>query len=151
MQTFPWTPAHSLTSETISLLVREQFPSLTPARVSALYEGWDNEALEINEEWMFRFPKRTDGELPLEREQAFLSRLRYVLPVPVPAYQLIGRPGPSLPFVFTGYPRLDGTPAIDWEERIRAILRNSGPPRLLHGDFSASTSCCRRTIGRSSV
>ena len=113
MQKSPWTPAHSLTSETVSLLVREQFPSLAPARVLARYEGWDNVAFEINEEWIFRIPKRTDGELPLERELALLSRLRNVLPVPVPAYQLIGRPGPSFPYVFAGYLRLNGTPAID--------------------------------------
>jgi hypothetical protein len=50
MQAFPWPPAHSLTNEAASFLVAAQFPQLAPARVTARYEGWDNEAFEINEE-----------------------------------------------------------------------------------------------------
>jgi hypothetical protein len=33
--------------------------------------------------------------------------------VPVPAYQMIGQPGPFFPYVFPGYRKLNGTPAID--------------------------------------
>jgi hypothetical protein len=85
MQAFPWTPAQTLTNETVSLLILAQFPSLAPARVTARYQGWDNEAVEINGEWIFRFPKRADGKLPLKRELALLSRLSTVLSVRIAA------------------------------------------------------------------
>ena len=68
------------------------------------HEGWDNEAFEINGEWVFRFPKRADGELPLKRELTLLPRLSTVLPVPVPVYQWIGQPGPSFPYYSRAIP-----------------------------------------------
>jgi hypothetical protein len=113
VQTFPWKPTHSLTDETASLLIAAQFPSLSPVRVKARHEGWDNEAVELNGKLVFRFPKCADGEVPPKRELVVLPRLSTALPVPVPAYQMIGKPGPFFPYVFPGYRKLNGTPAID--------------------------------------
>ncbi len=57
---------------------------LRPVRVTGRYEGCDNEAFQINGERIFRFPKRAEGELPLEVlrhyqgevDAGFLDRVR---------------------------------------------------------------------------
>ena len=113
MESYEWSAERVLTNQAVVSLIAAQFPVLSPVHVTARHEGWDNEAFEINGEWIFRFPKRADGELPLKRELALLPRLSTVVPLPVPAYQLIGQPCALFPCVFAGYLKLDGTPAID--------------------------------------
>ena len=75
MDPYGWSTDRSLKNETVTSLVAAQFPSLLRASVTARHEGCDNEAFELNGEWVFRFPKRADGEVPLKREQALLPRL----------------------------------------------------------------------------
>ena len=113
MKVSPWAAAHSLSNDTVSTLVADQFSVLRPARVTGRYEGWDNEAFEINNQWIFRFPKRAEGELLLRREIALLPRLSKTLPLPVPEYSFIGTPGPAYPYAFAGYEKLNGIPAIE--------------------------------------
>jgi aminoglycoside 2''-phosphotransferase len=107
----------------VSLLVAEQFPPLTPVFVTARYEGCDNQAFEVNDEWIFRFPKRADGELPLKREIALLSRVSAAVAIPVPEYRFIAKPGPVFPYMFAGYPKLKGTPAIELPLSLREAMQ----------------------------
>ena len=61
-----------------------QIRSFRPIR-----DGWDFFVLEVNGEWMFRFPRRPKGIAQLKREAAFLEKASPHLPVSVPRYERI--------------------------------------------------------------
>ncbi|MEW9033228.1 MAG: phosphotransferase [Planifilum fimeticola] len=61
-----------------------QIRSFRPIR-----DGWDFFVLEVNGEWMFRFPRRPAGITQLKREAAFLEKASPQLPVSVPRYERI--------------------------------------------------------------
>ena len=144
MEAFPWTATHSLTDEMVSLVIAEQFPKLAPALITARYEGCDNYAFEVNDEWIFRFPKRADGELPLKREIALLSRVSAAVATPVPEYRFIGKPGPVFPYMFAGYPKLKGTPAIELPLSLREAMPLAKPMgSILFAVHSISASDAR--------
>jgi aminoglycoside 2''-phosphotransferase len=98
---------------TASPLIAARVPHLAPALITARHEGDDEDVIEVNHEWVFRFPKRAECEAPLRRELALLPHVGASLPVPVPDYRLVGQPGPDHPRVFAGYRRLNGIPASD--------------------------------------
>lgn len=52
-------------------------------------DGWDFFVLEVNGEWMFRFPRRPKGIAQLKREAAFLEKVSPHLPGSVPRYERI--------------------------------------------------------------
>ncbi len=112
---FPWSSDRPLSDETARQLIESQFPRLAPVRVTARAQGWDNEAVEVNGEWMFRFPKRADAAPDVERELRLLARLAPRLPLPVPRYEFFGRATREFPYAFAGYRKLAGVPATHVE------------------------------------
>ena len=111
MNTFPWRTDRDLSGELARHLVESQFPQLAPIAVTNRAQGWDNEALEINGEWIFRFPKRADAALDLERELRLLPQIASRLPLAIPRYEFFGQSGAEFPYPFAGYRKLSGTPA----------------------------------------
>lgn len=89
-------------------LIAEQFPGLADCPVLPLGEGCDSSAFEVGGRWVFRFPKREDVARALARETALLPRLAARLPLAVPAFEFVGRPGPACPHPFVGYEKLPG-------------------------------------------
>lgn len=88
--------------------IQRAFPALAVTRIQSLGEGWDSAVWEVNDELVFRFPKRDDVVPWLRREIRLLPELRDALPVPTPRFTYIadGRSGWTRPFV--GYPKLEG-------------------------------------------
>ncbi|MDQ3814470.1 MAG: hypothetical protein M3347_11025, partial [Armatimonadota bacterium] len=113
MQTLPWSVDRALSDGAALELITSQFPQLSLQQVTARYEGWDHQAVEIDGQWFFRFPKRAECEPPLQRELALLPHLAPLLPVAIPRYQFIGKPTSQFPYIFAGYARLPGIPAIE--------------------------------------
>ena len=119
---FPWRTDRDLTDELARELIESQFPQLAPARVTNRAQGWDNEALEINGEWIFRFPKRADAALDLERELQLLPQIASRLPLAIPRYEFFGRATVAFPYLFAGYRKLSGTPATHIGELNEAAI-----------------------------
>lgn len=65
--------------------------------------GEDSLVLEINGEWMFRFPRHAYAEQALEREKQFLPRLARISPLPIPTPQYVRAD-------FVGYRKIVGAP-----------------------------------------
>jgi aminoglycoside 2''-phosphotransferase len=63
--------------------------------------GDDFLVVEINHEWMFRFPRNEVSQKALGVEKAFLARFKTSSPLPVPDHQYIGDD-------FVGYPKIKG-------------------------------------------
>jgi aminoglycoside 2''-phosphotransferase len=76
-------------------------------KVVPIQEGWDFFVLEVNQNWIFRFPRRKEGVTQLKREIHFLTKWSNQLPLSVPCYKWIYFENtPS----FAAYPKLPGHP-----------------------------------------
>ncbi|WP_195155524.1 phosphotransferase [Candidatus Protochlamydia phocaeensis] len=89
-------------------LIREQFPNLSAKNIRLLGSGWDNTAFIIDEELIFRFPRREIALPLLEAEWCALPKLASRLPVPIPIPQWKGSPTSHFPWPFIGYRLISG-------------------------------------------
>jgi aminoglycoside phosphotransferase (APT) family kinase protein len=94
-------------------LIREQFPDVELRSLRLLGEGWDMTVWLVDEEWVFRFPRRSVVIAGIENEIAALPRLAPLLPLPIPVPTLIGRPSDAYAWPFYGAPFLPGGELAD--------------------------------------
>ena len=116
----PWHNDCPLTSKQIVEILMRQFPQLCPITVCPVGEGWDNTTWQVNDHWLFRFPKNQEANQLLQNELHLLPALQY-LPLTLPEPQWIGQPDKFFPFQFYGHVFLQGTPldkcSLDVTER----------------------------------
>jgi|TARA_B100000315_G_C14592105_1_gene596484 aminoglycoside 2''-phosphotransferase len=93
--------------------LQSDFPDLGIRTLTALGEGWNSNAYLVNEEWVFRFPKRKDVEKNLQRELALLPELSQHLPVALPQFAFTALAPVSFPFIYAGYQKMPG--AFAWD------------------------------------
>jgi aminoglycoside 2''-phosphotransferase len=96
----------------VASILEAQFSELSPARVVYLGEGCDSRAFDVNQEWVFRFPKRAEVERQLAIESRILPALAQESPLPMPVFSFHGRPSVRYPYRFAGYRKLPGVPGI---------------------------------------
>jgi aminoglycoside phosphotransferase (APT) family kinase protein len=99
----------------VRALLEEQFPELDASSARLLAEGWDNAVWVVEERWAFRFPRREIAVPLVARELAVLPRLAPLLPVVIPAPELVGEPSELFPRPFFGAPLLPGDELADVE------------------------------------
>jgi aminoglycoside 2''-phosphotransferase len=80
-------------------LISSVFPE--PIISSQIHHGDDFTIVEVNNAWMFRFPRRQEAQTVLEIEKKFLAEFAPLSPVPVPLYHYIGQG-------FVGYRKIEG-------------------------------------------
>lgn len=95
------------------VLIDEQFPELEAAEVRPFGEGWDNAAFLVDDELVFRFPRRAVAVPLLRAECAVLPRLRDRLPLAISAPAWVGEPSARYAWPFAGYRRVPGRPAAE--------------------------------------
>jgi aminoglycoside phosphotransferase (APT) family kinase protein len=90
----------------------------SPRTVSAVDSGYDFEVVIVDDEWVFRFPRRPGVEEALELELALLPAVAPALPVAVPSFEHISRD----PY-FVAYRLLRGRPLVaEDSDGVRAFL-----------------------------
>ena len=90
----------------------------SPTTILENDEGYDFEVAIVDDEWVFRFPRRYGVEEALELEIALLPALAPALPVKVPSFEHISRDP-----LFVGYRLLRGEPLVDEDaDGVRAFL-----------------------------
>jgi aminoglycoside 2''-phosphotransferase len=99
--------------------IEKCFPQIRVHSCTPIFEGWDNFVLEVNSEFIFRFPRRPDVEVQLEKEIVLLPELAEVLAVSVPRFEFVWGGGEAYPGRFAGYRKLNGVPLMG-EERYLA-------------------------------
>ncbi len=72
-------------------------------------EGWDNVAFLVNDEWVFRFPRREVAAELLQLELAVLPRLHGHLSIPTPLPTWVGESSADFERPYYGYALLRGT------------------------------------------
>ncbi len=118
----PWEAEIPFSTELAVRLIASQFPELEPVCAEPYGRGWDNVALLVNGEWVFRFPQRALAQQTMEGELACLAALPANLPLAVPRPRFVGHPGLGYPWVFSGYRELTGSTfcraAVPMDQRI---------------------------------
>ncbi|WP_158175525.1 phosphotransferase [Heyndrickxia camelliae] len=104
-----WDPQEVVTESLANRLIEEQFPQLKPVKADVIGEGFDNTVFQVNNEYIFRFPRRQVAAQLLETENTILPKLADKLPIPIPKPTFIGVAGERYPWPFTGYPIVKGT------------------------------------------
>jgi aminoglycoside phosphotransferase (APT) family kinase protein len=100
----------------------------SPRTIAAVDDGYDFEVAIVDDEWVFRFPRRPDVEDALMLEIAVLPVLAPALPVGIPSFEHVSREP-----LFVGYRLIRGRPLVDEDaEALRAFLE------ALHG-YDVST------------
>jgi aminoglycoside phosphotransferase (APT) family kinase protein len=90
----------------------------TPTTIVEIDEGYDFEVAIVDDEWVFRSPRRPGVEEALELEIAVLPVLAQWLPVDVPSFEYVARDP-----LFVGYRLIRGQPLVDEDaEGVRAFL-----------------------------
>jgi aminoglycoside phosphotransferase (APT) family kinase protein len=79
-----------------------------PQRLIEIDDGYDYEVALIDDEWVFRFPRRGGVEEALRMEVALLPLIADALPVAVPRFELVS-PAPA----FVAYRLIHGRPFVD--------------------------------------
>lgn len=95
--------------ETGSKIIKEHFPEFTECNFVGDSSGWDNYAIRVDDEYLFRFPRRLESLEQIRKETEVLSVLHSELPphIEVPKY-LSARLDDDYPFVY--YKMIQGEP-----------------------------------------
>jgi aminoglycoside 2''-phosphotransferase len=100
-------------------LIREQFPQLPLHSVAYLAQGKDNVVILVNEDLIFRFPKRSHSRAKLAMEIRLLPELAPRLSLAIPQFTHIGQGSLHNPEgLFVGYQRLTGVPLTEYMPQI---------------------------------
>ena len=90
----------------------------SPRTILEIDYGYDFEVAIVDDDWVFRFPRRAGVEEALELEIVLLPLLAGVLPVNVPSFEHISRDP-----LFVGYRLIRGEPLVDEDAvGVRAFL-----------------------------
>ena len=90
----------------------------SPRRILEIDDGYDFEVAIVDDDWVFRFPRRVGVEEALRLEIVLLPLLAPVLPVNVPCFEHI-----SSDPLFVGYRLIRGEPLVDEDpDGVRAFL-----------------------------
>ena len=81
--------------------------------ISLLDEGWDNLVYLVNENIIYRFPRRELGVFCMENEITLLPYIAEQVSFPLSAPKWIGSPSELYPYPFAGYTLLPGKPLCD--------------------------------------
>lgn len=108
MNTRPWESHNDISASDALRLIKDQCPSLSANSISLLGRGWDNVAFLVDEEYVFRFPRRTLGAECMAHELLILKHLEITsLCISKPefagTFQLEGEA-----CLFGGYPIING-------------------------------------------
>jgi aminoglycoside phosphotransferase (APT) family kinase protein len=92
----------------------------SPKSIRAIDDGYDFEVAIVDDEWVFRFPRRALVAEALEIEITVLPVLAPALPVAVPSFEYVIRDP-----LFVGYRLIRGRPIVDEDPvGVRAFLES---------------------------
>lgn len=86
---------------TIKNTIQNDFPSILIKNIKLITNGWDNMVAEINDEYIFRFPKDTD--CTFNHEIKILDYLQDKTSILIPKIEFIGKS-----YTYMGYKKIPG-------------------------------------------
>ncbi|NOU92476.1 phosphotransferase [Paenibacillus sp. LMG 31456] len=131
----PWAAEQIVTNDVALELISTQFPELVPVTVKLIGEGFDNTVYQVNEQYVFRFPRRSIAVDLLLVECALLPHLYSLgLPLAVSEPVFIGKPEERYLWPFAGYRFIVGESpgVITVEQRMQSALPLAQFLSMLH-------------------
>lgn len=110
MSRAPWVADHALSEEQFARVLERRFPEFHRPEVRALEHGWDYLTFRVDDDWVFKVPKRSTVVTRMRQEVSLLTALP-AMPAAIPRPTFHGVAADDLPYPFFGYPHLDGIPA----------------------------------------
>ncbi len=86
------------------------FPQIPICDYIIITDGYDSVVLIVNDECVFRFPRRAAVATQLAREHRLLPELAKTLPIPIPSFEFIWDNPQPYGHPFVGYRKLAGEP-----------------------------------------
>lgn len=107
----PWLAEAEVGPALAAELIETQFPQLAPVRLEPLGIGWDNTVYTVNQDYAFRFPRRSMALALMDTEWKLLDTLAPLLALAIPRPLFKGAPSPAYRWPFAGYSLVPGQPA----------------------------------------
>lgn len=107
-------------------ILENDFPQIPIHSLSVIQAGWDTLLLVVNDQLVFRFPRRVEIEAQLEKEINLLPRLAEILTLPVPQVTLARRRSAGDAYTLMGYPLIPGVSLEALTEVGDAAVRQLG-------------------------
>lgn len=76
--------------ESVLEVLHDEVPGLTVDSMTFFSDGWKYFVVDVNNDWIFRFPREMTFMPILERERLLLDRLRNHISLPIPYYEFTG-------------------------------------------------------------
>ncbi|HSX04573.1 MAG TPA: phosphotransferase [Rhabdochlamydiaceae bacterium] len=141
-----WEAEATIEADLALKLIQSQFPELNALKIKLLGVGWDNTAYLINDQFVFRFPRRQIAVPLLKTELSLLPKIAGYLPLPIPIPKWAGSAGLGYPWPFSGYTMLLGSTAcsvyISDSERMALAKPLAEFLKALHGISKDSLEGC---------
>ena len=80
----PWTAEFKIDATLAKTLIESQFSELLPVTLELIGEGWDNLVFRVNQNFLFRFPRRKLGVELIQNEAILLPKIQDQLPLTIP-------------------------------------------------------------------
>ena len=103
-----WQPEVEMDEKNASELICEQFPELCKYQVKKIGQGFDNTIFSLEENYLFRFPRRVVAAQLLENEKNLLSIIGPDLPILTTIPLFFGKPTEKFIWPFIGYSFIKG-------------------------------------------
>lgn len=131
-----WHADITITDALVTNCLTHQFPTLPIQTLRCIGEGWDNKVYLINEEFIFRFPRRNIAIQLIERENAVLTKLQSIQEVAIPNPIYLGNASEYYPYPFHGYRMISGQSGchayLTPQQRIASIVPLTAFLKQLH-------------------
>ncbi|HZY94333.1 MAG TPA: phosphotransferase [Candidatus Bathyarchaeia archaeon] len=90
-------------SRSMRKTIEKCFPGFRVRRSRQILSGWDNVVLEVNGDYIFRFPRFRESEKNLRKEIRLLPVLSKYLTTRVPKYEFVWKGNRDYSHWFAGY------------------------------------------------
>ncbi|MBO0998163.1 phosphotransferase [Bacillus sp. SD075] len=104
----PWLAEYPVSLDLAGKLIILQFPEIELKEIKQLGEGFDNTVIQINGEFVFRFPRRPIAVTLIQVENQLLPSIAGTFPLAIPEPIFFGKPSTLYPYPFTGYKMVKG-------------------------------------------
>ncbi|MFS0603014.1 phosphotransferase [Peribacillus frigoritolerans] len=104
----PWLAEYPVSLELAGKLIMRQFPEIELKEIKQLGEGFDNTVIQINGQFVFRFPRRPIAVTLIQVENQLLPSIAGTFPLAIPEPIFFGKPSTLYPYPFTGYKMVKG-------------------------------------------
>ncbi|MYL36006.1 phosphotransferase [Pontibacillus yanchengensis] len=115
-----WTPEVVISSPKAIQLIEKQFLDLHPVSIQQIGEGFDNTVFEVNDTYIFRFPRKQIAEDLLKIEKGLLPKLAKQMSISIPTPIMFGQPDLGYPWLYLGYPFIKGDVPGEIQNHVRA-------------------------------